>query len=128
MAKRPVPPVKEALIEAQPEPRGQPPGSQAVGAGAPGRPAVAKTSYSHCQPGGHGATACGPARVADAGKKAFLTLGGLAAREIMPIFANGAKREDEDITRIPASVCAGILSFYDSFPHGSAPGKTMINA
>ena len=74
------------------------------------------------------ATACGPARVADAGKKAFLTLGGLAAREIMPIFANGAKREDEDITRIPASVCAGILSFYDSFPHGSAPGKTMINA
>lgn len=67
-------------------------------------------------------------RAADAGKKAFLTLRGLAAREIMPIFANGAKREDEDITRIPASVCAGILSFYDSFPHGSAPGKTMINA
>lgn len=77
------------------------------------------------------ATAPQPAgrpRAADAGKKAFLTLRGLAAREIMPIFANGAKREDEDITRIPASVCAGILSFYDSFPHGSAPGKTMINA
>jgi len=128
MAKQPVTARRAGRSASRPAPWGQPPGCQAVGAGAPGRPAVAKTSYSHCQPGGHGATACGPARAADAGKKAFLTLGGLAAREIMPIFANGAKREDEDITRIPASVCAGILSFYDSFPHGSAPGKTMINA